>query len=59
MYYKYQIFRSFAQLEKTEVLFIDTQDIDDLFNKLLELMPKWEGDVILGKSDEKVFNPEA
>ena len=58
VYYQYQNLKLFATLENTKVLYIDTHDIDDLFNKLLEWMPEWEGDVILGKNEKQLFNPE-
>lgn len=51
------VLRSLALLENVKVLYVDTRDISDLFDRLLQLMPELEGDVILG--DENTFNPEA
>jgi len=54
---QYWSLQTLATVENVNVLYIDTQDLSDLFNRLLERMPKWEGDVILGQST--TFNPES
>ncbi len=51
------VLHSLALLENVNVLYMDTRDIGDLFDRMLEWMPEFEGDVILG--DEETFNPEA